>query len=100
MGKVLPAKAVLERAFPVRVTSNLRGARWTKLAFNCALSTLCAVSGLDSGALAARRDARRLAPPTVAAPTAGAEKRPGPLAQAGALAPPWSCPGPSPARAT
>src|SRR2546428_7923817 len=61
MGKVLPAKAVLERAFPVRVTSNLRGARWTKLAFNCALSTLCAISGLDFGGLAARRDARRLA---------------------------------------
>jgi 2-dehydropantoate 2-reductase len=37
------------------------GARWSKLAMNCALSTLGAVSGLDFGGLAASRDARELA---------------------------------------
>ncbi len=58
---LLPASEVLERAFPVRVTHNLAGARWSKLAMNCAMSTLGAVSGLDLGGLAARRDARTLA---------------------------------------
>ncbi len=55
------ASEVLERAFPVQVTHNLAGARWSKLAINCAMSTLGAVSGLDLGELAARRDARTLA---------------------------------------
>ena len=55
------AAEVLGRAFPVRVTDNLAGARWSKLAMNCAMSTLGAVSGLDLGGLAARREARTLA---------------------------------------
>jgi 2-dehydropantoate 2-reductase len=55
------ARLVLQHAFPVRVTSNLQGARWTKLAMNCAMSTLGAVSGLALGELAARRDVRSLA---------------------------------------
>ena len=58
---LLPASEVLGRAFPVVVTHNLAGARWSKLALNCAMSTLGAVSGLDLGGLAARRDARTLA---------------------------------------
>jgi len=53
--------ALLERAFPVKRTANLMGARWSKLAMNCALSTLGAVSGFDFGGLAASRDARELA---------------------------------------
>src|SRR3954470_615598 len=55
------ARHVLSHAFPVRVTRNLAGARWSKLAMNCAMSTLGAVSGLSLGELAARRDARALA---------------------------------------
>ena len=97
MAKVMPAKAVLERAFPVRVTSNLRGARWTKLAFNCALSTLCAVSGLDFGGLAARRDARRLALHIVGEAIAVAEKRRVKLEKVVGLDPRWFVPGAMPA---
>jgi len=94
---VLPAKAVLERAFPVRVTSNLRGARWTKLAFNCALSTLCAISGLDFGGLAARRDARRLALHIVGEAIAVAKKRRVNLEKVVGLDPRWFVPGAMPA---
>jgi 2-dehydropantoate 2-reductase len=53
-------RAVLGRAFPVRVTANLQGARWSKLALNCAISTLGAISGFSFGELALRRDARTL----------------------------------------
>ena len=59
--RVSAVAALLERAFPVKRTTNLQGARWSKLAMNCALSTLGAVSGLDFGGLAANRDARELA---------------------------------------
>jgi 2-dehydropantoate 2-reductase len=55
------ARLVLAHAFPVRVTANLQGARWSKLAMNCAMSTLGAVSGLSLGELAANRDIRSLA---------------------------------------
>jgi 2-dehydropantoate 2-reductase len=55
------ATQVLRTAFPVKVTGNLAGARWSKLALNCALSTLGAVSGLSLGEMAARRDVRGLA---------------------------------------
>src|SRR5438477_3256425 len=60
------ARHVLQHAFPVRVTRNLAGARWSKLAMNCAMSTLGAVSGLSLGELAARRYVRTLALRTVA----------------------------------
>jgi 2-dehydropantoate 2-reductase len=55
------AQRLLARAFPVKLTSNLQGARWSKLAMNCALSTLGAISGLDFGGLAANAAARTLA---------------------------------------
>ena len=55
------ARHVLNHAFPVHVTRNLQGARWSKLAMNCAISTLGAISGLSLGELAARRDVRSLA---------------------------------------
>src|SRR5437763_16723161 len=55
------ARLVLQHAFPVRVTHNLAGARWSKLAMNCAMSTLGAVSGFSLGELAARRSVRTLA---------------------------------------
>src|SRR6266481_535473 len=38
------ARHVLSQAFPVNITRNLAGARWSKLAMNCAMSTLGAVS--------------------------------------------------------
>src|SRR4051812_45874583 len=58
----LPQAAdVLGRVFPVKVTRNLAGARWSKLALNCALSGLGAVCGLTLGEMVARRDARALA---------------------------------------
>jgi 2-dehydropantoate 2-reductase len=55
------ARALLARCFPTEVTKNLAGARWSKLALNCAVSTLGAISGLSFGQLANRRDARALA---------------------------------------
>lgn len=51
---------ILGAAFPVRVTSNLPGFRWSKLSLNCAISTLGAVSGLTFGELAAHRLGRAL----------------------------------------
>jgi len=53
--------ALLRLAFPVRITGNLVGARWSKLVLNCAISTLGAVSGLSFGELARDRRARSLA---------------------------------------
>jgi len=55
------ARHVLSQAFPVNITRNLAGARWSKLAMNCAMSTLGAVTGLSLGELAGRRDVRSLA---------------------------------------
>src|SRR5438309_849697 len=61
-GLVRPAAAgLLRHVFPVQVTPNLQGARWSKLAMNCAMSTLGAVSGLSLGEMAASRRIRRLA---------------------------------------
>jgi 2-dehydropantoate 2-reductase len=36
---------VLEVVTPVRVTENIRGAQWTKLAINCAITTIGALTG-------------------------------------------------------
>src|SRR5512140_1102491 len=55
------ARLVLSQAFPVSLTSNLAGARWSKLAISCAMSTLGAVSGLSLGELASRGHVRELA---------------------------------------
>jgi len=55
------AAELLWQVFPVRETDNLAGARWSKLALNCAMSTLGAISGLRLGELAARRHVRALA---------------------------------------
>jgi 2-dehydropantoate 2-reductase len=52
--------SLLERAGPVVRTDNLRGARWSKLALNCAISSLGAVSGLSLGPAVRRRIVRRL----------------------------------------
>src|SRR5262249_37283103 len=60
-GRVEAARRVLARASPTKVTKNLAGARWSKLALNCAMSTIGTVAGLRLGELAANPNARRLA---------------------------------------
>lgn len=52
--------ALLEGAVPVRRTDNLRGARWSKLALNCAVSSLGTVGGNRLGILMHRRIVRRM----------------------------------------
>lgn len=52
---------VLEPIGPVNVTQNLAGARWSKLAINCAISTLGTLAGERLGALMVQRHVRRLA---------------------------------------
>lgn len=46
---------------PVRRTPNLRGARWSKLAINCTISSLGTLAGVRLGELIPSRDARRFA---------------------------------------
>ena len=52
---------LLEHVGPVDLTDNLRGARWSKLAINCAISTLGTIGGDRLGALMRYRFVRRLA---------------------------------------
>lgn len=51
----------LEAVAPVRLTENLLGARWSKLAINCAISTLGTIGGDRLGPLMRRAFVRRLA---------------------------------------
>ncbi|WP_373047070.1 ketopantoate reductase family protein [Vulgatibacter sp.] len=53
--------SLLEHVGPVRITENLRGARWSKLALNCAVSSLGVIGGDRVGALLRFRFVRRLA---------------------------------------
>jgi len=52
---------LLEAIGPVTVTQNLRGARWSKLALNCAVSSLGTIAGETLGPLVRVRRYRRLA---------------------------------------
>jgi 2-dehydropantoate 2-reductase len=52
--------ALLEAVGPVTYTSNLRGARWSKLALNCAISSLPTIAGERLGPLVRVRRYRRL----------------------------------------
>ncbi|MFO0725799.1 MAG: 2-dehydropantoate 2-reductase [Myxococcota bacterium] len=52
---------LLESIGPVEITDNLLGARYSKLAINCAISSLGAIGGDRLGALLAHRFVRRLA---------------------------------------
>jgi 2-dehydropantoate 2-reductase len=45
---------------PIRITTNLRGVRWSKLAVNCAMSTFGTIGGESVGVLMRRQDARQL----------------------------------------
>ncbi|MBI4516706.1 MAG: ketopantoate reductase family protein [Deltaproteobacteria bacterium] len=57
----LPALAgVLQAVGPTRTSDNLRGSRWSKLAINCAISSLGTIGGDRLGALMRYRYARRL----------------------------------------
>ncbi len=51
---------MLEAIGPVELTKNLRGARWSKLALNCAISSLGTIGGTRLGALVVHRFVRRL----------------------------------------
>jgi 2-dehydropantoate 2-reductase len=58
----LPSLArLLEGVGPVTITHNLAGVRWSKLAINCAVSTLGTLGGQRVGALLKLRFVRRLA---------------------------------------
>jgi 2-dehydropantoate 2-reductase len=52
---------LLEPVGPVTITKNLSGARWSKLAINCAISTLGTLGGATLGTLMLHRFVRRLA---------------------------------------
>ena len=52
---------LLEAIGPVTITQNLRGARWSKLALNCAVSALGTIAGERLGPLVRVRRYRRLA---------------------------------------
>ncbi|MGQ0504224.1 MAG: ketopantoate reductase family protein [Myxococcaceae bacterium] len=52
---------VLEAIGPVEFTRNLRGARWSKLALNSAISSLGTIGGMRLGSLLVHRFVRRLA---------------------------------------
>ena len=52
---------LLEAIGPVATTANLRGARWSKLALNCAVSALGTIAGERLGPVVRQRRYRRLA---------------------------------------
>lgn len=52
---------LLEAVGPVVATDNLMGARWSKLALNCAISSLGTIAGERLGSLVRSRRTRRLA---------------------------------------
>jgi 2-dehydropantoate 2-reductase len=56
-----PLSRALEAIGAVETTDNLRGKRWSKLAINCAISSLGTIGGERLGALMPHRFVRRLA---------------------------------------
>jgi 2-dehydropantoate 2-reductase len=59
--RVRAVGTLLEAIGPVTVTDNLRGARWSKLALNCAVSSIGTIAGERLGSLVTVRRYRRLA---------------------------------------
>jgi hypothetical protein len=55
-----PLVRALEAVGPVETTQNLRGKRWSKLAINCAISSLGTIAGERLGSLVQSRRMRRL----------------------------------------
>ncbi|MBL0220660.1 MAG: 2-dehydropantoate 2-reductase [Myxococcales bacterium] len=60
-GDVRRIGELLEAVGPVTLSKNLRGARWSKLALNCAVSALGTIAGDRLGPLVRQRRYRRLA---------------------------------------
>jgi 2-dehydropantoate 2-reductase len=60
-GNVRRVAELLEAVGPVTLTKNLAGARWSKLALNCAVSALGTIAGERLGILVRQRRYRRLA---------------------------------------
>jgi 2-dehydropantoate 2-reductase len=60
-GRLDELARVLEAVGPTSITENLTGARWSKLAINCAISSLGTLGGDRLGALMRYRHGRRLA---------------------------------------
>ena len=59
--RVLLLREVLAAAAPAAISKNITGALWSKLAINCAITSLGAITGETLGALLGRRNARSLA---------------------------------------
>ncbi len=59
--RVTELARALEAIGPTVITQNLRGARWSKLAINCAISSLGTIGGDRLGVLMRHRFVRRLA---------------------------------------
>lgn len=60
-GRVTGLRGTLSAAAPTSISANIIGALWSKLAINCAITTLGAVTGQALGALLRHWPARRLA---------------------------------------
>ena len=58
--RLMQLASLLEVVGPVTITDNLAGARWSKLAINCAISTLGTIGGDRLGVLMRYRFVRRL----------------------------------------
>ncbi|WP_394843428.1 2-dehydropantoate 2-reductase [Pendulispora brunnea] len=58
--RLMKLAMLFEPIGPVSTTSNLAGARWSKLAINCAISTLGTLGGKPLGSLMLHRFVRRL----------------------------------------
>ncbi len=58
--ELLRLAELLGRAIPTKIVDDLSGVRWSKLAINCATSTLGAIGGDTLGLLLAHRFVRRL----------------------------------------
>jgi 2-dehydropantoate 2-reductase len=59
--RVTDLQRILSAAAPTSVSANITGVLWSKLAINCAITTLGAITGQTLGTLLRRRPARRLA---------------------------------------
>jgi 2-dehydropantoate 2-reductase len=60
-GRIDQLSQLLEAVGPTSITDNLSGARWSKLAINCAISSLGTIGGDRIGVLMRHRFVRRLA---------------------------------------
>ncbi len=87
--RLAQARLVLARAVPVRMTTNLPGARWSKLALNCAMSTIGTIAGLSLGQLAGNRLARLLALRVVGEAVVAAHRQGIRLEKVAGLDPAW-----------